>query len=142
MEVSIIVQVQVPPPNKKVIGSGRITGHTFLGWGGLSTLQPPLCCAPEPRSDSPPSSTPSCTACTWGPPFPRSGLALRSSHPPDTQENRFSSRQFVFLSSDKNTHLNYPLTHSCILERSMPDPIITHCAQQDLSKTLSQYTEI
>src|SRR6218665_22379 len=96
----------------------------------------------EPRSNSPPSSTHSCTACTWGPPFPRSGLALRSSHTPDTQENRFSSRPFVFLSSDRNTHLNYPLTHSCILEQSMPDPIIAHCAQQDLSRTLSQYTEI
>src|SRR6218665_3408573 len=96
----------------------------------------------EPRSNSPPSSTLSCTACTWDPPLPRSGLALRSSHTPDTQENRFSSRPFVFLSSDRNTHLNYPLTHSCMLDRSMPDPIIAHCAQQDLSRTLSQYTEI
>src|SRR6218665_2200284 len=55
----------------------------------------------EPLSNSPPSSTLSCTACTWGPPFPRSGLALRSSHTPDTQENRFSSRPFVFLSSNQ-----------------------------------------
>jgi len=29
-----------------------------------------------------------------------------------------------------------------MLDRSMPDPIIAQCAQQDLSRTLSQYTEI
>src|SRR6218665_4105711 len=49
MEVSIIVQVQVPPPNKKVIGSGRITGHTFLGWGVLEHPPAPLSCASEQR---------------------------------------------------------------------------------------------
>src|SRR6218665_2038365 len=94
----------------------------------------------ELRPSSPVSSTLACTACMWGPPLPRSGLALRSSHTRGTQENRFSSRPFVFLSSDRNTHLNYPLTLSCILDRSMRDPIITHCAQQDLSRTVSQYT--
>src|SRR6218665_368067 len=49
---------------------------------------------------------------------------------------------YLPIDSDRNTHLNYPLTLSCILARSMPDPIIAHCAPQDLSRTLSQYTEI
>src|SRR6218665_2093658 len=35
------------PPTKKVIGSGRITGHTFLGWGVLEHPPAPLSCAPE-----------------------------------------------------------------------------------------------
>src|SRR6218665_1585070 len=96
----------------------------------------------EHCSNSPPSSTLSCSACMWGPPLPRSGLALRSSHTPGTQETRFSSRPFLVLSSDRNTHLNYPLTQSCMLDRSMPDPIIAQCAQLELSRTLSQYTEI
>src|SRR6218665_3496712 len=69
----------------------------------------------EPRSSSHPSSTLSCTGCMWVPPLPRSVLALRSSHTPDTQENRISSRPFVFLSSDRNTHLNLPLTLCFIL---------------------------
>src|SRR6218665_217609 len=47
MDVSIIVQVQVPPLIKKVIGSGRITGHTFLGWGVLEHPPALLSCAPE-----------------------------------------------------------------------------------------------
>src|SRR6218665_1427921 len=72
----------------------------------------------EPRSDSPPSSTPSCTACTWGPPFPRSGLALRSSHTPDAQGNRFSSRPFcVFIFRSKYT-LKLP-TYSLLYTRTI-----------------------